>query len=340
MIAFYKTQIAHPLMIAREKRSVMGVAMVGLSGNGQGRRLALVVSVLWGPVLLGAVVGAGAQEAPLPRAASPPALPDVAAGPGEPLWEVGLGAIGAVAPDYPASASYGAIALPLPLLVYRGDLFRLGADGGGAIVPLRTERLELGLSFDVAPGASSEDNAREGLPDLDPLLEVGPQIAVRGPTLEAGPFGGGVVEFALQTRVALSADFDDVEVTYRGLAVEPQVRYRQDGVFGPGSSLSLALGPVFATEELHDYFYEVEPRFARAGRAAFDAEAGYLGTELTVGASLDVSERLSVLGGVQLSVHSSAANAGSPLFEDEVTVGAFLGLSYSLFRSERTVARR
>lgn len=57
-------------------------------------------------------------------------------------------------------------------------------------------------------------------------------------------------------------------------------------------------------------------------------------------AGLDLTDRLSVLGGVQLGIHTGAANADSPLFEDEVTASAFLGVSYSLFQSQRRVPSR
>lgn len=210
---------------------------LGKHCRAHGSAVALVVGAL--AITVGALKAQEAASLGKARTAEEVAGEALRSSDAEPLWEIGLGAIGAVGPDYPASASYGGIALPLPLLVYRGDLFRFGGDRGAQIVPLRTDRLELGLSIDIAPGAQSDDSARDGLPDLDPLLEVGPELAVRGAQMDLGSFGGGVLEFALQTRVAVSADIDAIDVTYRGIAVEPQIRYAHQGAFGEGSALDL-----------------------------------------------------------------------------------------------------
>jgi hypothetical protein len=56
-------------------------------------------------------------------------------------------------------------------------------------------------------------------------------------------------------------------VRSQGFVLNPCVTYR-DREFIGGTSLSLSLGPIFATERLMDYFYEVHPQFALPGGSA------------------------------------------------------------------------
>ncbi len=255
-----------------------------------------------------------------------------------PLWEVRAGAFGIYAPDYPASGNYSLNGLAFPNIQYRGDFLRLGGAAAARIVPVDSPRYEVGISLDASFGANSTDNPlREGMPDLGYLFEVGPEVIIRGPRYETGRLSGKI-DFALQARAVFSLDPDE-GVGYEGVVIEPVARYELTGLLGEGSRIRASIGPIFATEDLHDYFYDVAPRFARAGRPAFDAEGGYLGTEANIGLSLPVTDRFRMFGGVGIGYYGGAANTDSPLFEDELNGYAFLGASFTLFQSERRVSR-
>ncbi|MEO0913488.1 MAG: MipA/OmpV family protein [Pseudomonadota bacterium] len=255
-----------------------------------------------------------------------------------PLWELRAGGFGLYAPDYPASGNYSFNGLAFPNIQYRGDFLRLGGQAAARVVPIDNPRFEVGVSVDGSFSANSDDNPlREGMPDLGFLFEVGPELIIRGPEFQAGR-GAGTLDFALQGRAVFSADFDE-GIAYEGLVLEPIARFRIDGILGEGSRLSGSIGPIFATEGLHDYFYEVAPEFARPGRPAFDAQSGYLGTEASIGLSYPVTERFRVFGSVGLGYYGGAANTGSPLYEDDLNAFAFLGASFTLFQSERQVRR-
>ena len=214
-----------------------------------------------------------------------------------PLWEVGIGGFAALTPDYPASGNKSFNGLAFPTLVYRGDLVRAGDGAAARLVPFDTPRLELGVSLDASFSASSDGNPlREGMPDLGFLFEVGPEAIIRGPRFgEEGQ--RGEIDLALQARGVFSADFGE-PIEYQGIVLEPEIRFRQQGLFGTRAGLSASIGPIFATEGLHDFFYQVDPEFARAGRPAFDADGGYLGTEARLGLGLPVGKRAYVFGGV------------------------------------------
>jgi len=254
--------------------------------------------------------------------------PDAAA---LPVWELGLGLTGRVAPDYPAAADYQLSAAPRPYLVYRGDFFGLRRQGAPGPV---------GIAFSgaVSRGVDSDDSqARAGLPDLDRLIQFGPEFILRGPQF-AHATGSSTLDMTLQARAALSLN-DDFELAYEGYLVRPTIRYTRLGLLAPDTRLTAQIGPIFGSEGIQDFYYEVDPAFASPSLAAFDADAGYLGTELGLEMRYPLTDRLRLRGGASVTLHAGAANADSPLYREDVTASAFLGFTYTLFQSRRSVSR-
>ena len=64
---------------------------------------------------------------------------------------------------------------------------------------------------------------------------------------------------------------------------------------------------------MNRYYSEVKSRFAREDRPAYQADNGYIGTELSLGATWGPWERLRLFGGVQLGYWKGSANEDSPL---------------------------
>jgi MipA family protein len=235
-------------------------------------------------------------------------------------------------PDYPAAGQNHFRVLPAPYLIYRGEVLRSGERGVRGRL-YGSGDLEFNLSFNAAFAARSRDNrAREGMPDLDYLGEVGPAlryVAWRG--------AGGRQRVALELPVRAVFSTDLSYVRFRGVSVAPEVSFEHVGLFHPAARTRVGVGPVFTTGLLSDYFYRVEERYARTGRPAYDASGGYLGTRLTFSYRRPITERISVGGGGRLENFSAAANEGSPLFRREWNATLFAGVSIALYRSERTV---
>jgi len=64
-----------------------------------------------------------------------------------------------------------------------------------------------------------------------------------------------------------------------GVVINPQLNLDATNVGQQGWNVGAALGPLFATEKYHDYYYEVAPQFSIPGsRPAYDARGGYSGT--------------------------------------------------------------
>lgn len=208
-------------------------------------------------------------------------MPPAAFADTKPLWELGFGFGGLTAPDYRGSDAQRGYLLPVPYIVYRGKVLRVDRSGVYGRL-LRTERAKLDLSFDAGVPAKSEKNtARTGMPDLDPTVEV-------GPSLEVCLWHDCEADRALQLRMPLRAVFatDFSRVNSAGWVFHPHLNLDIKDI-GPqgGWNLGMALGPLYASEKNHDYYYQVDPLFATATRPAYDARGGYSGARLTLALS-------------------------------------------------------
>lgn len=249
-----------------------------------------------------------------------------------PLWELGVAAAAVTVPDYPGADRNRLRALPLPYGIYRGKTLR--ADDEGVRSRYRfSPSAELDLSFGGALPADSRGNAaRAGMPDLDVMLEVGPQLTL----LLAEPVRGASWRLALPVRAVFSTDFSNFRS--RGLLLAPELSYARTKVGNSAWTSSLALGSSFGTAPLTRYFYEVAPEFARPERPAYTAESGYLESSLTAAVSRLFGDKLTVFSFIRGTSLHGAANSDSPLLRDEFNLTVGVGFSYSLRRSRETVS--
>ena len=251
----------------------------------------------------------------------------------QPLWEFGVGGGLGETANYPSSSERNFIALAAPYIVYRGDVFRVGGGGGARAVVVEEKDFEVDLSFGGAFSADSDDNTvREGMPELDFLFEVGPQFVYKVKSYDFDNGGKGRLNARLQTRAVFSTDFSGIDS--RGYVIEPELSYQQRGVLFEKTALNMSFSMTYATEELQDYFYEVDQAFVTDNRAAFDAEGGYLGSRASLGISFPVSENIRGFLGGSVNFHAGAANEDSPLFEDDVTYSFALGFVWRLYESD------
>lgn len=273
------------------------------------------------------------RRIPLAAAAALLAAPAMAQDrPRLPLFEAGIFAGTAWLPDYPASAQNHVRIVPLPYLIYRGELLRSDERGVRGRI-FRGEDLEFSLSFNGSLRASSRHNrAREGMPNLDYLGEVGP--AVRWVPWRDGSRRRITLE--LPFRVVFSSDFSQTH--YRGYIFAPELAFEQTGLFFPQSRARIGIGPVFGSGRFMDYFYQVRGEFGRPDRPAFDAHGGYLGTRLQFSYRVPVTDRITIGAGGRVENFSGATNADSPLFRREFNFTLIGGVSFALYRSEATVA--
>jgi outer membrane scaffolding protein for murein synthesis (MipA/OmpV family) len=251
----------------------------------------------------------------------------------QPLWEFGVGGGAVEVADYPASSERNFIALAAPYVVYRGDVFRVGGANGMRAVVIETSDFELDLSFGGAFSADSEDNtSRAGMPELDFLFEVGPQLIYRLKDYKFKHGGDGRLKARLQARAVYSTDFNRIDE--RGFVIEPTLSYQQRGVLFKETGLRVAFSLNFATEKLHDYFYQVDAAFANSNRTLYDAKGGYLGAEISLGLSFPIRKNIRGFLAGSAQLHQGSANQDSPLYEKDITYSFGIGFVWRLYESE------
>lgn len=249
------------------------------------------------------------------------------------LWELRLAAFGRHAPVYPAADESGLTVLPLPIPVYRGSFLRFGENldqvARGEIT--ETRRMRLGIDLDFTFGEdSSSIPIRRGMPDLDFMFELGPELEIR---LSDRPVQQGDFFIALQLRAGIS--FDGLDPSSRGFVLNPEFEYRKDQAFGGDNLLSLRFKPTWASEEYMDYYYEVMPAYATSGRPAYDAMSGYLGSRLTAALTRQINEKLILGISASYYLNDGAENETSPLFQSDSGASIQVAFVWTLAESER-----
>ena len=244
-----------------------------------------------------------------------------------PLWEAGLGVAGISFPDYRGSDQQRGYLVPLPYLIYRGDRLRLDRHGLRGLL-FSSERLALDLSMDGAVPVNSKNNdARQGMPDLDPAIEFGPSLDY---TLQDSP--ERLVRLRLAVRTLLATNLRRLH--QEGWIANPNLNISSGGRWNTG----LSVGPLFATRAYHAYYYDVAPAYATADRPAYTARGGYSGFRLAL--SLSRRYRRFWLGGfLRYDDLHGAVFADSPLVKRKSALMAGFGIAWVLNQSQRRVPR-
>lgn len=234
-------------------------------------------------------------------------------------------------PDYRGSEQQSTYLLPMPYLVYRGDIVQVDREGLRGLL-LEQSRFEVHISAGGSvPVNSDADGARAGMPDLDPILELGVSI-----NMEALTNADLRVRFRVPIRAAIASDFRSIN--HVGWRAEPMLNI--ETIEQPQRwSLSLSTGPVIADRRYHDYFYSVDPRFATNTRPAYRAPGGYSGWMATATASrrfdrhwVGMFVRYDYLGGANFE--------SSPLVETRHSLMVGIGIARILRQSKVTTGEQ
>jgi len=253
-----------------------------------------------------------------------------------PLWEAGAGVTVLSFPDYRGSNERRPWVLPIPYLVYRGEFLKADERRVRGLF-FKTDRLELDASVNATvPVKSSENEARRGMPDLDPTLEIGPSLNI---TLSRSADRKTQLELRLPVRAVIATDFSSVD--FAGWVFEPNLDLDVHDAFGnPGLKFGVLAGPMFSNRRHNEYFYAVDPAFATATRPAYSPGGGYAGAQLI--AALSKRYRNFWIGGfARWDTVRNAVFDDSPLvktsqyFAAGFAVAWILGESKTLVESDR-----
>lgn len=252
------------------------------------------------------------------------ALP--ARGAERPLWELGMGAGALRLPHYRGADQSHAWLLPVPYVVYRGRIFKADREGARAVL-FESDRVDFDLSLAASAPTRSEDNdARRGMADLEPTIELGPKLNV-----VLGRGSGWKLDLRVPVRAAITLESHPSSI---GWTAAPVLNL---DIPRHGWNLGLQAGPVFGSRRFNGYFYDVRPPEALPERPAYRSRGGYAGAQFTAALSkrfdrvwLGLFARTDTLRG--------AVFEDSPLVRRTTNVSVGIGLAYVFAQSSELVA--
>lgn len=256
-----------------------------------------------------------------------------AAKPGVPLWEIGLFNGVAYIPHYRGADEYELWALPLPYLIYRGKILRTNRDGVKGVF-FKTSRFELSLSASGNPPVDDDNEAREGMPDLDAIGEIGPAVKwfFLGKSRDS-------LYLRLSLRGAVSASFDHgLDLAYEGVKAGTNLIYNNRSLYGKyGLGFGLNIGADFCDNRLNGYFYDVAEEYALPERPVYESGGGYAGFSVSATMLKKISRAISLGGYCRWDNINGAVFEDSPLVKAKNNYVAGCALIWTIAESDTLV---
>ncbi|MDP5239225.1 MipA/OmpV family protein [Uliginosibacterium sp. 31-16] len=262
------------------------------------------ISRLWSPFFLSLLFSLPVQAEQVPR------------------WELGMGAGGVSMPDYRGSDETRSYLLPFPYVAYRFEWLKADRNGVRATL-FDSDRVELNMSLGATPPVRSKNNhAREGMPDIKPMIEFGPSMDF---SLWRSEDKSKRLNLLLPVRAAIEARSNPRSA---GWVFTPKLNFDISGIGMPAGSkegwnLGLVAGPLFADKRQNAYFYTVDEQYARPDRPAYQARAGYAGTQFLA----SLSRRY---GKAWVGAYARYDNLRGAVFEDSPLVKRSSYVTYGL----------
>jgi len=247
-----------------------------------------------------------------------------------PLWEAGFGFTGLSLPDYRGSSQQRFFVLPFPYLVYRGEIFRMDRKGLYGLL-FQSDRVRLNISADGGlPVKSGSNSARTGMPNLDPTFQIGPALEI---CLFSPCDDERLIQFRLPMRAVFASDF--TYLSSIGFVINPQLNLDFTNLGSSGKwNFGCAAGPLYATQQYHEYYYEVDPLYAVSGvRTVYRARSGYSGSSVIASSSRRF-EHIWFGAFIRYDNFAGAVFADSPLMRTKQSLFAGFGIAWVFGQSE------
>ena len=250
-----------------------------------------------------------------------------------PQYELGLGVLFLNTPDYPGSENSQLRWIPFPYYIYRGEYLRADDEGTRARL-LSSQRFETGVSLGFNFPVDSADNApRQGMPDLDTLLSIGPRLLYR--LITGSP--RHKLNLVLATRGVFSTQWRFSHLLQgQGLVFDQGLNYWYRWNRSKTTFFS-ALGMEFGTAKYARFFYNVPQTLATASRPEYVARPGLMETSLSLGLGQQLSREWFMFLGGSLRSLEGASNQESALVVNRYNFSFILGFVWTLFESPEKV---
>jgi outer membrane scaffolding protein for murein synthesis (MipA/OmpV family) len=249
----------------------------------------------------------------------------------KPQWELGVGVAGIDFPVYRGAEGRKSYLLPVPYVQYHGDVVKVDRDRMRGLL-FRRDLVEMDVSVNGSVPVKSNDTAeRYGMPDIDPILEIGPSVNVH---LYFDDKRHTNLDLRLPVRAAISSDFSSV--SFRGWLFQPSLNLDFRNMQQSGWNLGFVAGLLYADQRYHQYFYDVAPQYATPTRPAYSAGGGYSGAQFTVALSKRFPGHW-VGGFMKWDDLEGAAFMGSPLVTRGKAFSVGFAVSWILSTSDKMV---
>jgi MipA family protein len=243
------------------------------------------------------------------------------------IWQdltLGVGIAAINYPHYPGSSQTATFVSPLPYLEYDGDWLSVDRDGIQAHL-FEDDRITLDLSVSGSlPVNNDDDQLREGMPDLELILEVGPELEIR-----LSEFGAHSFELHLPFRAALEID-PSRGIEPVGWVFDPRLNYLWAQ---SGWEFEIDLGLYAADQTYNQLLYGIRPQDALDDRPIYRANGGLVGYRLSSTLRYDVND-WTFLAYARAMDLSSSDNSMSPLFVDNQYLAYGVGAIWRFKRAK------
>lgn len=248
----------------------------------------------------------------------------------KPEWEAGAGFAAIDFPMYRGSNERRFFLLPIPYFVYRGETLQINRERVRGLI-FRQDRVEMDISVNGSVPAQGSV-ARQGMPDLNPTLEIGPSLNVHLYYAEDRKTN---LDLRMPVRGVLASDFKSVQSV--GWVFQPQLAVDFHDVEQSGWNIGLVGGPIYADRRYHQYFYNVDPQYATATRPQYTASGGYSGAQFIIASSKRYQDGHWIGGFMKWDSLNGAVFADSPLVKSKQYFTIGIAMTWTIDKSDKMV---
>jgi len=248
----------------------------------------------------------------------------------KPQWEIGAGFAAIDFPMYRGSNERRSFLLPIPYFVYRGETVQVNRERVRGLI-FKRDTVEMDISVNGSVPAKGSV-ARQGMPDLDPTLEIGPSLNFH---LLYNADKKNTFDLRMPLRGVLASDFKHVQPV--GWLFQPQLDADFRDIGNSGWNIGLVGGVIFSDHRYHQYFYDVAPQYATATRAAYTSGGGYSGTQYIFAFNKRQQDGHWIGGFMKWDNLNGAVFADSPLVKSKQYFTMGIAVTWTFDRSDKLV---
>lgn len=243
--------------------------------------------------------------------------------------EVGVGAFTTVLPKYMGSNEQDTYTVPFPFFYYKSEQIEVNRNTfTGFLMNHKHWYLDLSASGNI-PVDSQKTKAREGMPDLDFVGEIGPAVKYY---FVGHPASSEQLNMSFNVRKGYAIDTSNLDSV--GWRYGSNITYNKQipSVYRGNLSLSLAANVNYASSDYSQYYYGVTNEFVTSSRPEHHANSGYLGSAVSAGITWRRNSWW--LGSfVKYNSFHNTSQKNSPLLTDKNNWSLGIGVAWIFYKN-------